>query len=81
VEDGSRKEIGGPGVVVVPLRTPLHDAKNIISSEFLEQNPSMQGYVIGIEWEGVPLQRNVQFDRVQHRDTVVAVIQGMQNNE
>jgi hypothetical protein len=77
VEDGSRKEICGPGMASVPLGTTLNNAKAIISGEFSEQNASRQGYsVIGIEWEGVPLQRDSQLDKVQHRDTVLVVMQG-----
>lgn len=82
VEDGSRKEIGGPGMAVILPGTLLNDAKNIISSAFAARNPSMQERaVIGIEWEGVSIIHDAELEGVQHRDTVVAVIQGMQNNE
>ncbi len=71
----SKNKIGDPGMAVVPPGTPLNDAKDIISSVFLERNPSMQGRaVIAIEWEGIVIQQDKELDGVSHRDTVVALI-------
>ncbi len=75
VEDGSKNAIGKPAATILPTGTTLNDAKNIISSAFLDQNPSMREHtVVGIEWFGVSVDDKV-LDGIRHAETVVAVMQ------